>query len=688
VTLPQTLPLAPIPASLLTSAEPGGLASGFGGKSRLSAQNSDFAELLAGLEPTSTVAKIPVNSGAMAVPVLARLAQPQTAALKELARWAEGQAKQQEPAPLQGGATTGAEDTAGATTSARMPLPIAIGARTAATLKNQASAGSQNNEAGFDISLAEIPAGDQGATQSEAAIEMKPAPVTGSVSEQAGAPPASSALSWLHGADAAGFASPGAACPVDTLRKFRGGSGDSEAAIGEPEPRALALAIAPNLQQGITAPPSSDSQAGASGPAIPVSDGDARAEVLQSGPAAESGEQAGRDALSLTQNSGQDTNAAMERSQVASITSEPSVTALNQVVVSVYESLPKASSQESTAPDIRPAGEESAGAAGGMHRQTALARKRDSESASGGGLAQLGTAMDQALPAVPMPAMPAPATGSAADTGSKAGLRASEIAGISSSGVCADAGSTALNSPAPQASDASATVADPGALPQQDRLAFALSVTPAAAAAGHGNSSAPAVTMLPEKSAGSVTGAPAGSMPGLTMEHTGGAALQGGVPAEASKVADENGARAHEARQSLNVPDAEPAATAQEPLRVVRVQFTGENNQRIDVRMGETGGQLRVTVKGADPILVQNLQDHLPELTSRLGDQHFHSEVWTPRDSEVAPAPSSRAGAGQSGYSGGQGQQNRRQQGQNGNAPTWIDDFDLAPRGNSNARRQ
>lgn len=137
-------------------------------------------------------------------------------------------------------------------------------------------------------------------------------------------------------------------------------------------------------------------------------------------------------------------------------------------------------------------------------------------------------------------------------------------------------------------------------------------------------------------------------------------------------------------------------------LRTLRVQLVGDNNQRVDVRMGDTGGQLRVSVRSTDAVLTQTLQDRMPELTARLGDQHFHTEVWMPSfgtngqsgTSAAAntgatggrPAGNSFAGGNPNGQ--GQGQPGGRQQnGQNQYKPAWVDDFLVNPRRIQTTRR-
>jgi hypothetical protein len=131
---------------------------------------------------------------------------------------------------------------------------------------------------------------------------------------------------------------------------------------------------------------------------------------------------------------------------------------------------------------------------------------------------------------------------------------------------------------------------------------------------------------------------------------------------------------------------------------MLRVQFTGDNNQKVDVRMGDAGGALRVSVRSTDAGLTQTLQTNLPELTANLGSQHFHTEVWMPQSAAAGMGnngPGNSGGGRPGGFSftgghpngqgqpGGGQQQNRQQHYQ----PEWIDDFQTHPRRTHTTRR-
>ncbi len=119
------------------------------------------------------------------------------------------------------------------------------------------------------------------------------------------------------------------------------------------------------------------------------------------------------------------------------------------------------------------------------------------------------------------------------------------------------------------------------------------------------------------------------------------------------------------------------------PVRAVRVELGSDSNQRVALTLVERGGALSVSVRSADSNLARSLQEHLPDLSARLTEQRYQTEVWAPR----VALPSASAESGEAGHrnfeSGGQ-----RQGGQDGNsnsgqqqerrereAPTWFEEL-------------
>ncbi len=121
-----------------------------------------------------------------------------------------------------------------------------------------------------------------------------------------------------------------------------------------------------------------------------------------------------------------------------------------------------------------------------------------------------------------------------------------------------------------------------------------------------------------------------------------------------------------------------PAANT-DPVRNVLLQLKADDNRRVDVRLVERGGELHVSVKSADPVLTQHLQDHMPELTSRLDEERLNHAVWMPRLAETnrSESRSNSSNSFTSGNSGGGSSENgdagRRQNGNGHSRPDWVD---------------
>jgi hypothetical protein len=118
------------------------------------------------------------------------------------------------------------------------------------------------------------------------------------------------------------------------------------------------------------------------------------------------------------------------------------------------------------------------------------------------------------------------------------------------------------------------------------------------------------------------------------------------------------------------------------PVRTVRVELASEGSQRVALTLMERDGALSVSVHSADSHLVRSLQEHLPDLSTRLSEQRYQTEIWTPR----VDAPDA-AGAGESTHrdfqsgggkqGGGDGNSNPDQQQGRGNreAPAWFEEL-------------
>jgi hypothetical protein len=111
-----------------------------------------------------------------------------------------------------------------------------------------------------------------------------------------------------------------------------------------------------------------------------------------------------------------------------------------------------------------------------------------------------------------------------------------------------------------------------------------------------------------------------------------------------------------------------------EPVKSAHVQISGTDNQRVDIRLQERGGALSVTVRSTDTKLTQSLEDHAPELNSRLTAEHFQSEFWTPNAAKTANERDSNAGNGSPTQDREKSGQQNSNQNQNGRKqPEWIE---------------
>ena len=129
----------------------------------------------------------------------------------------------------------------------------------------------------------------------------------------------------------------------------------------------------------------------------------------------------------------------------------------------------------------------------------------------------------------------------------------------------------------------------------------------------------------------------------------------------------------------------------------VQVRLQGENNQRVDVRLVDNNGELRVSVRTSDANLAQSLGERIPELTSGLDSQRLHSEVWTPpvaaadrtQSSPSSSSTSHSENSSPSNYSSNSGGQGGNSRGQNGNPkqPDWLDELEGFPTSVTAARR-
>jgi len=105
-------------------------------------------------------------------------------------------------------------------------------------------------------------------------------------------------------------------------------------------------------------------------------------------------------------------------------------------------------------------------------------------------------------------------------------------------------------------------------------------------------------------------------------------------------------------------------------VRDIQLQLN-HGEQRVDVRLTERSGEVRVAVRTPDPQLAGSLREDLPQLSARLEQTGFRAETWHPTVSEAPSGIERRMPAGGSSFSDPQqgGQNQSRQEGQEQQPP-------------------
>jgi len=128
------------------------------------------------------------------------------------------------------------------------------------------------------------------------------------------------------------------------------------------------------------------------------------------------------------------------------------------------------------------------------------------------------------------------------------------------------------------------------------------------------------------------------------------------------------------------IPAVQPQPNGQ--LRDLSFNVAQPGGSSVQLRMVERGGELRVAVHSASPDLNQELRADLPDLSKKLSDTGFHSELWRPAMHATASGDA-QATKNQGGNPGGDSpsqsgsQQGRGQRGQNqSQRPKWVEEFE------------
>jgi hypothetical protein len=177
----------------------------------------------------------------------------------------------------------------------------------------------------------------------------------------------------------------------------------------------------------------------------------------------------------------------------------------------------------------------------------------------------------------------------------------------------------------------------------------------------------------PEPKSGGSQGSDKQPMPSILETPFAPAASSSDNPTSASPVAHSGPdyARADEA----------PNVHTGAPVSDIRLQLDGASNQQVSVRLVQQADGLRVTVRSNDPELTQALQERVPELTMRLDQHHYQTEVLMPERADAQHFAQSNSNtnpqqdsSGRNHGSPGQRNQENRQN-QQEKQQTWDEDF-------------
>ena len=127
-------------------------------------------------------------------------------------------------------------------------------------------------------------------------------------------------------------------------------------------------------------------------------------------------------------------------------------------------------------------------------------------------------------------------------------------------------------------------------------------------------------------------------------------------------------------------PESKPVVA---PLKDISLQVAQPGSQKVEVRVVQQSGELRVAVHTRDSDLSQGLQEGLSDLVGRLQQNGFHGEAWHPAGSTVHATPAlethnaqnaSQDGSSRQSSGGSQQQDSGRRQNQS--RPEWVEELE------------
>ena len=135
--------------------------------------------------------------------------------------------------------------------------------------------------------------------------------------------------------------------------------------------------------------------------------------------------------------------------------------------------------------------------------------------------------------------------------------------------------------------------------------------------------------------------------------------------------------------------EARPVAPAESkpapasPLKNISLQVAQPGAQRVEVRVVQQSGEVRVAVRTGDSDLAHGLQQGLSDLVGRLQENGFRAEAWRPAGSIAQPAQVLQShssgtshGDNSSSYSGGSAQQQGERRQNHSPRPGWVEQLE------------
>ncbi len=149
------------------------------------------------------------------------------------------------------------------------------------------------------------------------------------------------------------------------------------------------------------------------------------------------------------------------------------------------------------------------------------------------------------------------------------------------------------------------------------------------------------------------------------------------------------------APSEASLPHSEPALShAAGPLKEMCVQLGQTSQERVELRVTNRGGEIRVAVRSAEAGVSQKLQENLHELVDALQEQGFRASGWRPSgvigmdaSSSARQTPAESQNSNYQPPQHGASQQERGQQDSNQNGrPRWVEELEINLRSSGEER--